>query len=502
MWASSVFTDPDYETRNYEGSEVFYGCRALVARPVMIRTTLKSRTLYLLASVAALLLLPAWQPSGSPAAETAAPGPAAGQLTLPGEDYVQGQVLVQFSRGAAPEVIPVPVTSDEESVAEVLEERPGIISASPNYIARISRWIPDDPGMNPPKTGGRAGWQKRQWNLLPCFSLCSPDSASNSLQSRGGANVIRAWQNLRQAGRAGAKGVRVAVLDSGVAYRDFGRGFRRNPDFSPRTFLPGYDFVQNDRFPLDLNGHGTHIAATIAQATNNGLGLTGIAYGARIIPVRVIDPNGFGSTYNIIRGIRWAANNGADVINMSLNFACGTSIPALDSALLYAFNKGVVLVGSAGNVGSQTCPSPPATSPGVIAVGGTTESGCLATYSFEDPEIDIVAPGGGAQRADCPFSAANRGILQVAMVARDPRWFGIENIWSGTSMAAAHVSAGAAMVLASDVLKDGRGPLKVRERLLGTARMPAYAASNPASGFGAGIIDLGRATNSGLLLTG
>ena len=183
---------------------MFYGCRALVARPVMIRTTLKSRTLYLLASVAALLLLPAWQPSGSPAAETAAPGPAAGQLTLPGEDYVQGQVLVQFSRGAAPEVIPVPVTSDEESVAEVLEERPGIISASPNYIARISRWIPDDPGVNPPKTGGRAGWQKRQWNLLPCFSLCSPDSASNSLQSRGGANVIRAWQNLRQAGRAGA----------------------------------------------------------------------------------------------------------------------------------------------------------------------------------------------------------------------------------------------------------------------------------------------------------
>lgn len=467
----------------------------------MIRTSSKSPAFPLLMAIVALLLLLAWQPAVSPAAETVLPGSAAGQAILPGQDYIQGQVLVQFSKGAIPEVIPVPVSSDEETVAQVLEERPGVVSASPNYIARVSRWIPNDPGLNPPRKGGRAGWQKRQWNLLPCHSLCSPDSASNSLQSRGGANVIRAWQNLRQAGRAGARGIRVAVLDSGVAYRNFGRGFRRNPDFGVRTFLPGYDFVQNDRIPLDLNGHGTHITATIAQATNNGRGLAGIAYGAKIIPVRVIDANGFGSTLNIIRGIRWAANNGARVINMSLNFACGESIPALDAALLAAHRKGVVLVGSAGNIGSQTCLSPPATSPGVIAVGGTTESGCLATYSFRDPGIDIAAPGGGAQRDDCPFSAANRGILQVAMVARDPRWFGIENIWSGTSMAAAHVSAGAAMVLASKVLTDGRGPRQVRERLLGTARMPAYAAGDPSSGFGAGIINLGRATNPKFKLT-
>lgn len=467
-----------------------------------MQTPLKSPALHLFAAMTALLLVLAWQPAGAFAETSAQDDPLATQVILPGQDYIPGQVLIQYSDGTVPQVIEVPARFDEERIAATLEERPGIASATPNYVARVSSWIPDDPGLNPPRTGSRAGWQKRQWNLLPCQSLCYPGWASNALQSRGGANVIRAWQNLRRAGRAGAREVRVAVLDSGVAYRDFGRGFRKNPDFRSRTFLPGYDFVQNDRFPLDLNGHGTHITATIAQATNNGRGLTGIAYGARIIPVRVIDSNGFGSTLNIIRGIRWAANNGARVINMSLNFECGISIPALDQALLYAYNKGVVLVGSAGNIGSQTCPSPPATSPGVISVGGTTESGCVATYSFEDPRIDVAAPGGGSQRSDCPFDAADRSILQVAMVARDPRWFGIEGIWTGTSMSAAHVSAGAAMVLASGVLTGGRGPARVKERLLGTARMPAFAAGNPSSGFGSGIIDLGRATNPDFRLTG
>lgn len=465
----------------------------------MARTLSKSIAITVL-TVSGLLLL-AWLPTGA-YADATAPDSAAGQQIAPGQDYIPGQLLVQYSGDAMPEVIPVPPGANEERLAEKLEERPGIVSASPNYIARVSRWIPNDPGLNPSKKGSRGGWQKRQWNLLPCHSLCFPGWASNSLQSRGGANVIRAWQNLRRNGRAGAKGIRIAVLDSGVAYRSLGRKFRRNPDFDARTFLPGYDFVQGDRLPLDLNGHGTHITATIAQATNNGRGLAGIAYGAKILPVRVIDANGFGTTLNIIRGIRWATRNGAQVINMSLNFECGTSISALDDALLDARRAGIVLVGSAGNIGSQSCPSPPATSPGVIAVGGTTESGCLATYSFKDPGIDIAAPGGGAQRSDCPFSAANRGIFQVAMISRNPRWFGIENIWKGTSMAAAHVSAGAAMVLASDVLTDGRGPRKVLERLQGTARMPAHAAGDPSSGFGAGIIDLGRATNPKFRLSG
>jgi serine protease len=411
-----------------------------------------------------------------------------------GQEYVAGQVLIQYENGDPPQVLDVAPDADVEALSSKIEGNPAIASATPNYIATVSGWLPNDPGLNPAKRGRAGEWQRRQWNFLPCHSLCYP-AVSTGPQSRGGANVIRAWQNLRRAGRAGAKGVRIAVLDTGVAYRDLGR-FRKSPELARRTFIRGFDFVERDRLPLDLNGHGTHVASTIAQTTNNRRGLTGIAYGARVMPVRVMDANGFGTTLNIIRGIRWAATNGARVINMSLNFRCGDTIPALADALRYAHRKGAVLVGSAGNLGTQTCPSLPATYPPVISVGGTTESGCVATYSFESEEIDLAAPGGGASRPGCPASSAERTIFQVAMIGRDPRSFGIEPSWSGTSMAAAHVSAGAAAVIASGVLRRGqRGPQRVAERLLSTARLPAFAQGEPASGFGAGILDLGRATN-------
>ncbi len=442
-----------------------------------------------------MLLAIAVLPPAAGAEPAGVADPAASEQIVPGQEYVEGEVLVQFRGEATPQAVEVPAGADEEQVAAVLENRPGIESASANYIARVSGWLPNDSGRNPSKTRPRAGWQKRQWNMLPCYSLCYPGAASITRESRGGANVIRAWQHLRKAGRPGARGVRVAVLDSGVAYRNKGRGFRKNPDFRRKTFLPGYDFVEGDRLPLDLNGHGTHVAATIAQATNNRSGLTGIAFRSRVIPVRVMDANGFGDTLNIVKGIRWATNRGARVINMSFNFACGESIPALDDAIQFAHRKGVVLIGSGGNIGAQDCPSAPATSPGVISVGGNTESGCVGSYSFKSAEIDLAAPGGGAPREGCPFSSSNRSIYQVAMVSRDPRLFGIEGIWMGTSMSAAHVSAGAATVLASDVLTGKRGPRQVRERLLSTARLPDFAEDQPASGFGAGIMDLGRATN-------
>jgi serine protease len=422
-----------------------------------------------------------------------------GQAITADESYVPGEVLIQYEDGQTPQKVSVPDSTDVEALAENLDDRPNIASATPNYIARISGWLPNDPGLNPRRRGPAGQWQRRQWNLLPCFSLCYPGTVSVGRQSRGGMNVIRGWQHLRRAGRAGAAGVRIAVLDTGVAYRSLGRGFRRDPDLAARTFVPGYDFVDRDRIPLDLNGHGTHIASTIAQNTNNRRGLTGIAYGAKVIPVRVMDSNGFGTTLNIIRGIRWAANNRARVINMSLNFACGDSNPALLDAIRYATRKGIVLVGSAGNIGSQACPSLPATAPQVISVGGSTESGCVASYSFRSPAIEMVAPGGGKDSSDCPFTSANRSILQVAMIARNPLWFGIDSSWTGTSMAAAHVSAAAAAVIASGVLTDEQGPGKVRRRLRSTARQPAFAAGQSDSGFGAGIVDLGRATNPKVL---
>ncbi len=497
MKDSSDSTFAAYETSNYAGFPVFFKIVGpFGARFVMtaIPSTRVFAAIALLAAASILAAAGAIQP-----ARASEPAPA---ITA-ADQYVPGEVLVQYENGQAPRLVEVPESTDVEALADTLTDSPTIESATPNYIARISGWLPNDSGVNRSKKDSPAGflsnrtgdWQRRQWNMLPCLSLCYPGTASNARQSRGGMNVIRAWQHLRQAGRPGAKGVRIAVLDTGVAYRAYRKRFKRNPDLSPKTFLPGYDFVEGDRIPLDLNGHGTHIASTIAQWTNNRRGLTGVAYGARVIPVRVMDSNGFGTTENIISGIRWAADSGARVINMSLNFGCGESIPALTDALRYAHRKGVVLVGSSGNIGSQVCPSLPATAPGVISVGGNTEAGCVAEYSFKSPEIDITAPGGGPARDGCPFTSADRSILQVAMIGRMPRWFGIEGSWEGTSMAAAHVSAAAAAVLASKVLTDKRGPKQVKDRIEATARLPEFAVDQPSSGFGAGIVDLGRATN-------
>src|SRR5262249_36329819 len=154
-----------------------------------------------------------------------------------------------------------------------------------------------------------------------------------------------------------------------------------------------------DSLPLDENGHGTHIAGTIAEGTGNGIGLTGLAYHAKLMPIRVLDSGGRGTALNISKGIRFAVAHHAQVINMSFNFGCGKRVPIVDEALREAFRRGVVTVASAGNLGSEACVSEPATGPRVIGVGGTTEGSCLGDYSLAGSAIDLVAPGGGIPRS-------------------------------------------------------------------------------------------------------
>lgn len=430
--------------------------------------------------------------AGAPEPATAPHGVG---VTPEGAEYARGQVVVTLEGETEPRVVEIPAGSDPEQVADLLEQQPRIRNAQPNYIARISGWSPNDPGTGLHRRGRAGGWVKRQWNFLPCSTFCHPNKAATGPRSRGGMNVLTGWRRLRRAGRPGAAGVKVAVVDTGIAYRRYGHRFRRNPELARKRFLPGYDFVRGNRLPLDRNGHGTHIASTIAQTTNNRKGLTGIAYRARLMPVRVMDSTGHGTTANIVSGIRWAARHGARVITMSLNFGCGATEPALVSALRFAHRKGAVLVGSSGNRGAVECPSLPATAPQVISVGGSTEAGCVGSYSFRSAEIDLVAPGGGHGYPNCPWTSRNRPIMQVAMIGGIPDWFGIEPGWVGTSMAAAHVAGAAASVLASGVLGNRRGPARVRQRLMDTARLPDWASGDPASGYGAGIVDLGRALN-------
>ena len=288
-----------------------------------------------------------------------------------------------------------------------------------------------------------------------------------------------AWDNAIAAGNAGGGGVKVAVLDTGVAYRTSpDRRYLLAPDLDRTRFVGGYDFVRNNTLPYDRNGHGTFVAGVIAQSTNNGIGLTGVAYRSRIMPIRVLDYEGKGDVATIARGIRFAARRGARVINMSFEFDIGltsSEIPDVLSAVRYAHRKGAVMVAAAGNT-EETRIAYPARARQVIAVGATTEHGCVADYSNSGNGLDLVAPGGGADAfidtdANCkPLEDPGRDVYQFTFRGVSPRKFGLPSGYEGTSMAVPHVSGTIALMLGARTLGARPSPEAITSRLESTAR--------------------------------
>ncbi len=342
--------------------------------------------------------------------------------------------------------------------------------------------FPDDPGL----AGVPGGWRELQWNFVGTFGVEAPG----------------AWANLIADHAPGGRGVVVAVLDTGIAYAHRGPS-RRSPDFYGYQFVKGHDFVAHDAYPNDRNGHGTFVAGTVAEATNNGRGLTGLAYGVRVMPVRVLNSEGNGDAATIAQGVRFAVNHGARVINLSLEFPGGITaaeIPELIAALRYANRHGVVVVAAAGNE-AHAAAAYPARAPNVIAVGATTEHGCLAAYSNFGTGVTLVAPGGGPDASlpgdpNChPELPAGRDIFQVTLTGTSPWHFGIPGGYEGTSMATPHVAAAAALVIASGVLGHHPTPAQVAARLVATAR-PLGGPSDSRL-YGGGLLDATTATAPG-----
>ena len=253
----------------------------------------------------------------------------------------------------------------------------------PRLVARAAGF--DDTG-SPAPGAPLGGWAAAQWDLTGPFGIRAPE----------------AWDAVRARGRTPGQGVTVAVLDTGVAFRDAGP-YRRSPDLSSAHVVRGRDFVTPGTGPYDRNGHGTFVAATIAATPGNAYGMVGVAYGARIMPVRVLNGAGNGSAARVARGMRWAVDHGADVLNVSIELydrmstspVSITSDARLRAAVVYAARHGVVVVAAAGNSTSAVVPSR-GLGDDLLFVGASTEHGCLGDYSNYGPGVDLVAPGGGA----------------------------------------------------------------------------------------------------------
>ncbi|WP_027955008.1 S8 family peptidase [Halobacillus kuroshimensis] len=330
--------------------------------------------------------------------------------------YVPGEVVVKYKEGFSPnkkemnqmdavvleeqqEVVEaeekVLKVKNVEKVVEALNKNPNVEYAEPNYLFQAT-WTPNDTYYS--------GYQYGPQNT----------------------ETPRAWDVTR-----GSSSQEIAIIDSGVDYN--------HPDLDGKT-IKGYDFVDNDNNPMDLNDHGTHVAGTAAAETNNARGVAGMAPNTKILAVRALDANGSGSLNDIADAIRYSADQGAEVINLSLGCNCDTQ--TLENAVNYAWNKGSVVIAAAGNDGVSTT-FEPASYDNVIAVGAVDRYDRKASFSNYGTWVDVTAPG-----VSIASTMPNGGYAYM----------------SGTSMAAPHV-AGLAGLLAS----QGRSNSNIRAAIEQTA---------------------------------
>ena len=405
-------------------------------------------------------------------------------------EYVAGSVIVKFKNGVTAsarnaamsaaeatdierpsyanfEIMQIPADADPEAVAAELSQRPDVEYAQARY-------------RNYPMLRPNDQFYDRQWN----FPMLDMERAWD-IQPAAGSEVI------------------VAVLDSGVAFRDvtvrynsrFNWRFTQTspvfpalgvidvpfamaPDLGPaERFVSPRDFIWDDNLPLDLDGHGTHVTGTIGQWTNNGIGVAGMAFNVKIMPVKVIDevwdfvfgsPNQ-GTDDVVARAIRYAADNNAKVINMSIGRTAGGAALVVEDAIRYAIGRGAFVAvaagnsGDAGNAPSRTAEAAPQIA-GMVAVGAVGKSRERAFYSTTNVYVELAAPGG-----DLRQESPGGGILQQTLdqtpatlhtylggpqTYRAPRAdvFGFF-YFQGTSMATPHVSGFAALLIQQGITK-------------------------------------------------
>ena len=365
------------------------------------------------------------------AAEPKAAAAAPAGETIPGE-IIPGEVIVTFRGGTAPDDsrlhglvrvddlgaadtgAPTLLSTNGRPVGDVIAELqadPSVLAVEPNYVVHLANDGAVAVQVDDPKTGDQYSLDamrvRQAWSLV--------DDQSTNL---------------------------IAVLDTGV--------MSSHPDLSGRV-VKGYDFVNNDTNAADDNGHGTWVAGIIAARQNDGYGIAGISPRDKILPVKIMNRSGTGSTADLLAAIRWSADKGADVINMSVGGFPYSQL--MQDAVNYAWGKGAVLVGAAGNNRREESYYP-ASFDHVISVSATQVNDEFSNWSSYGPKVDVSAPGSSVLTTNC----------YTCTYADHDSW-GSHTFISGTSFATPNVAGVVALIRAR---YSGWSPAQVVARLYST----------------------------------